>query len=158
MSAIFNIGYSLALPIADSGVRLGNSQFASTNCIWLLMLGAGAIPNVVYCVWLMQRNRTVNLMFAPDSTVSWSRSTLMGLLWGGSIFIYGAATPRLGSLGPSVGWPLSLAVGLLVANLMGLLLGEWRKAGTTAIRWMQAGIVTLLFAIGLCAWSTGAGA
>ena len=30
--------------------------------------------------------------------------------------------PKLGDLGPSVGWPLSLAVGLLVANAMGLLL------------------------------------
>lgn len=45
MSAVFNIGYALALPIADSGVRLGHSRFEATNCIWLLMLAAGAIPN-----------------------------------------------------------------------------------------------------------------
>ena len=157
MSAIFNIGYTLALPIADAGVRLGNSRFAATSCIWLLMLGAGSIPNIFYCSWLMRRHKTRRLLFAPGSAASWSRSVLMGLLWGGSIFLYGAATPRLGDLGPSIGWPLSLAVGLLVANLMGLLLGEWRKAGVSAIRWMQAGIVTLLAAIGLCAMSTGAG-
>jgi L-rhamnose-H+ transport protein len=75
----------------------------------------------------------------------------MGLLWGGSIFLYGAATPKLGHLGPSVGWPLSLAVGLLVANMMGLLLGEWRTAHPAARRRMYEGIATLLAAIALCA-------
>lgn len=78
----------------------------------------------------------------------------MGLLWGGSIFLYGAATPLLGDIGPSVGWPLSLAVGLLVANLMGLLLREWRSAGPLAIRRMTSGIAWLIVAIVLCAVST----
>src|SRR2546429_3802603 len=41
-------------------------------------------------------------------------------------------SPKLGALGPSVGWPLSLAVGLLVANLMGVLLGEWRSEEHTS--------------------------
>ena len=60
----------------------------------------------------------------------------------------------LGDIGPSVGWPLSLAVGLLVANLMGLLLGEWRDAGQRTKRLMSAGIVWLIAAIALCALST----
>ena len=58
MSAIFNIGYSLALPIADTGVALGQTRLGSTNCIWLLMLGAGAVPNLVYCAALMRKNGT----------------------------------------------------------------------------------------------------
>ncbi|HEX4169017.1 MAG TPA: L-rhamnose/proton symporter RhaT [Bryobacteraceae bacterium] len=153
MSGVFNIGYSLALPIADTGVHLGRSRFQSTNCIWLLMLGAGAIPNVGYCLYLMQRNRTgwLSLSYAP---MSWLRGISMGVLWGGSIFLYGAATPLLGNIGPSIGWPLSLAVGLLVANLMGMLLGEWGKASHAAIRSMNAGIVSLMLAIIICAVST----
>jgi L-rhamnose-H+ transport protein len=165
MSAIFNIGYSLALPIADTGVGLGYSRFAATNYIWLLMLAAGSIPNIVFCSYLMKRNGTASLLFSAGArplggalgTVllkSWSISTAMGLLWGGSIFLYGAATPRLGAIGPSVGWPLSLAVGLLVANLMGRLLGEWQDAGRSAIRFMNWAISTLLAAIVLCALST----
>ncbi len=153
MSAVFNIGYTLALPVADTGVHLGVGRFQSTNCIWLLMLGAGAIPNIAYCLFLMRRNRTasLSLAFAP---FSWLRGISMGLLWGGSIFLYGAATPMLGSIGPSIGWPLSLAVGLLVANLMGLLLGEWRNSNPLAIRNMNAGIASLVCAILICAIST----
>ena len=74
----------------------------------------------------------------------------MGLLWGSSIFLYGAATPRLGPIGPSVGWPLSLAVGLLVANLMGVLLGEWQGVVSTAVRQMLLGLGILLVAVILC--------
>ena len=154
MSAVFNIGYALALPISDSGVGTGLSRFAATNCIWLLMLGAGSIPNIAYCVLLMYQNQTARLLHAPASWSSWGRSSAMGLLWGGSIFLYGAATPRLGALGPSVGWPISLAVGLLIANLMGVLLGEWKAAAGPAVKRMWVGLVILLAAIVLCGIST----
>jgi L-rhamnose-H+ transport protein len=157
MSAVFNIGYSLALPIADAGIQMGYSRFTATNCIWLLMLAAGSIPNLVYCLVLMRRNHTVKLIFSPSAARGWALSITMGLLWGGSIFLYGAATPRLGDLGPSIGWPLSLAVGLLVANLMGALLGEWRGANPAVIRKMNLGVSTLLFAIVMCALSTRVG-
>jgi L-rhamnose-H+ transport protein len=157
MSAVFNIGYSLALPIAATGTSLGLSQFTATNCIWVLMLAAGAIPNLVYCGLLMKRHTTGRLLAAPRSTRAWSLNIAMGLLWGGSIFLYGAATPRLGDIGPSIGWPLSLAVGLLVANVMGILLHEWRNASAAATRRMKLGIVILVAAILLCAFSTRIG-
>jgi L-rhamnose-H+ transport protein len=80
----------------------------------------------------------------------------MGVLWGGSIFLYGAATPLLGDLGPSIGWPLSLATGLLTANLMGFLLREWHSAARDTIRTMLVGIGLLLVAVVLCALSTKA--
>jgi L-rhamnose-H+ transport protein len=153
MSAVFNVGYTLALPIADAGVKLGYSRFTATNVIWVLMLGAGALPNLAYCIFLLSRNRTLS-RFREDAGRSFALSAAMGLLWGASIFLYGAATPLLGDIGPSVGWPLSLAVGLLVANLMGLLLREWQHAGRRAKRLMSMGLVWLIAAIVLCAFST----
>lgn len=150
MSAIFNIGYALALPISDAGVSHALTRFAATNLIWLLMLGAGSIPNISYCALQMRHNGTAALLYWPGSLPSWVRSSSMGLLWGGSIFLYGAATPRLGGLGLSVGWPLSLAVGLLVANVMGVLLGEWKGTARSAVRLMWIGLGILLSAIVLC--------
>lgn len=150
LSAIFNIGYALASPIADQGVHDGLSRFAATNVIWFLMLGAGSIPNIVYCVNLSRRNRNSHLLFASSSLSSWGLSTVMGLLWGGSILLYGAATPRLGPLGPSVGWPLSLAVGLVIANLVGVSFHEWRDASRPPVRFMSVGLIILICAILLC--------
>jgi L-rhamnose-H+ transport protein len=154
LSALFNIGYTLALPVAASARALGHSEFAAANCIWLLMLSAGALPNLGYCAWLLGKERNA----AQFAAAGWGRalglSALMGLLWGASILLYGVATPMLGDIGPSVGWPLMLATALLVANVMGFLLGEWRSAPRAAVRHLAWGIVVLLEAIGLCAVST----
>ena len=158
MSAIFNIGYTQALPIADAGMKLGLTNFAATNCIWLLMLAAGSLPNIGFCIYLMKKNDSRPLLTGTGGGKAWLLSMIMGLLWGGSIFLYGAATPLLGDMGPSIGWPLSLAVGLLVANLMGVLLGEWRKANPQAIRLMRYGILTILVAIVFCAAASKMGA
>ncbi len=156
MSAVFNIGYTLALPIAQAGEQHGYSPFYSTNIIWLLMLGAGSVPNIVYCVILMRAHRSKRLFIGDNAARSWALSLLMAVLWGGSIFLYGAATPLLGAIGPSIGWPLSLAVGLLTANIMGFLLREWQSAGRGAVQTMVIGISLLLVAIVLCAVSTKA--
>ena len=150
MSAIFNVGYSLALPIADTGEKLGLSRFDATNAIWLLMLGAGSIPNIAYCLYRLRRARTAGLFRDPQPSRTWGLSIVMGLLWGASIFLYGAATDLLGDIGPSIGWPLSLAVALLVANVLGVLLKEWRSAPSPAIRSMQLGLGVLFTAIVLC--------
>ena len=156
LSAVFNIGYALAQPVAEAGIVLGYSRFTATNFIWLLMLGAGSIPNIVFCSSLIVRHRSASAFGQGPAAKTFGLSTLMGLLWGGSIFLYGAATPLLGSIGPSIGWPLSLAVGLVVVNVMGTMLGEWRGAGPAASGRMRMGIVVLLLAIVLCSLAASA--
>jgi L-rhamnose-H+ transport protein len=147
LSAVFNIGFALAQPIAVYGQQQGLSVFASTNLIWVLMLGGGAVSNLGFCVYLLMKNRSVAKFYQPGSQRLYLLGAIMALLWGGSIFVYGAATPRLGSLGISIGWPLSLATGLLVANIVGLLLGEWKGAPRGSLPWMFSGIAILIVAI-----------
>jgi L-rhamnose-H+ transport protein len=151
LSAIFNIGYTLALPLAAAGERLGDAAFPAANRIWLLMLGAGAVPNLVYCGMRIWRGRSAGLLAGPGAGARWGRAGLMGLLWGGSIFLYGAAAPLLGKFGSALGWPVSLAAGLVTANLMGVWLKEWRGASASAVRLMWAGLGWLGGAIVLCA-------
>ena len=147
LSAVFNIGFTLAQPIAEHGRSAGLSQFASTNLVWLIMLAAGSVANLGFCFYLLVRNGSMIKFKQPGSVRLYSLALLMGLLWGGSIFVYGAAAPRLGNLGTSIGWPLSLAMGLLTANAIGLALGEWKQAPRTARGWMFSGVGVLLIAI-----------
>lgn len=147
LSAVFNIGFSLAAPIAVYGRAAGLSQFSSTNLIWVLMLAAGSVANLGFCGFLVHRNRSLRKFAQPGKLRFYGLATLMALLWGGSIFVYGAAAPRLGSLGTSIGWPLSLAVGLLLANVIGMGLGEWRQAPQRARSFMYGGIAVLVAAI-----------
>ncbi len=125
LSAVFNIGFSLAQPIVAHGLHVGLSPFAATNLIWWIMLGAGALPNLAFCAYLFRKSGNLRRFAERGSTRLYVLSLLMALLWGGSIFVYGAAAPRLGALGTSIGWPLSLATGLLLANFIGVALGEW---------------------------------
>jgi len=121
------------------------------------MLLAGSVPNIVFCGYLVLRNSSAGLFREGPIHRTYGLSVLMGVLWGASIFLYGAATPLLGRLGLSIGWPLSLAVGLVVVNVMGALLGEWRAAGPAPARRMRIGILVLLLAIALCALAAKAG-
>ncbi len=147
LSAVFNIGFTLGQPIADYGRAFGLSEFSSTNLIWCIMLASGSVTNLGFCFYLLIKNRSFGKFRLPGSRRLYSLSVLMGLLWGGSIFVYGAAAPRLGSLGTAIGWPLSLAAGLVLANAIGLTLGEWRQAPRRARSWMYSGIAILFFAI-----------
>jgi L-rhamnose-H+ transport protein len=147
LSAVFNIGFTLSTPIAACGSAHGLSAFDSTNLIWFVMLGAGAIPNLLFCASLFAKNRNLSKFVQPGSTQLYLLASLMGLLWGGSIFVYGAAAPRLGALGTAIGWPLSLATGLLLANSIGIGLGEWRQAPRRAHNRLYFGIGVLLAAI-----------
>lgn len=147
LSAVFNIGFTLAQPIVEYGHAAGLTEFASTNLIWWIMLAAGSLANLGFCIHLFARNRSFAKFRQPGALRLYTLSSVMALLWGGSIFVYGAAAPRLGPLGPSIGWPLSLATGLLLANAIGIGVGEWRGAPARTRAWMYSGIVVLLIAI-----------
>lgn len=147
LSAVFNIGFALAQPITEYGRSVGLSAFASTNLIWLIMLAAGSLANLSFCCYLFLKNGNLGKFRAPGSLRLYSLSALMALLWGGSIFVYGAAAPKLGALGTEIGWPLSLATGLLLANAIGIGLGEWKHAPQHARGWMYSGVGILLIAI-----------
>lgn len=154
LSAVFNIGFSLAQPIADFGRAAGLSSFASTNLIWCVMLASGAVSNLGFCFYLVLKNKSSKKFVQPGSIKLYVFSLVMGLLWGGSIFVYGVSASRLGSLGTSIGWPLSLAVGLLLANSIGMGLGEWKMATRRARTWMYSGIAVLLAAVGILSWAS----
>ncbi len=149
LSGVFNIGYSLAQPVITVAGRAGIGPFAGSNLIWLIMLEAGAMANLGFCGWLLLKNGTFRNFAQARTLPLYALSAVMGLLWGGSIFAYGAGSSRLGKLGPAIGWPLSLATGLLVANLCGAITGEWRGAAASARRIMAVGIVILVIAIAI---------
>jgi L-rhamnose-H+ transport protein len=153
LSALFNVGYSLSQELIASTVQTGNSPFAGSNLIWLLVLGGGAVPNLAFCGYLLRKNRSWSNYGQPKVTRLYVLGIIMGLLWGGSIFAYGAAAPKLGKLGPAIGWPLSLVVSLVAANFCGFVAGEWKLSSLATRRWMMLGVAILLGSIGILGWS-----
>ena len=157
LSAGFNIGYSFSQGIISTAMQLGNGPFAGSNVIWLLVLMSGAVSNLGFCAYLFRKNRSWSNFSRPGVAPFYGLAILMGLLWGGSIFAYGAAAPKLGKLGPAIGWPISLTAGLLLANFCGLLAGEWKLARLAARRWMLVGLAILVCSIAVLGWSGSKG-
>lgn len=153
LSGTFNVGYALAQPILQTAVRTGHSAFAGSNLVWLLMLGSGAVANLCYCGWLLTKNSSWRKFVSPKAAPLGALAVLMGLLWGGSTFVYGAASPDLGILGPAIGWPLALITGLLTANFWGAVTGEWKLTRRKDRSWMAAGVLVLLIALATLGWS-----
>jgi L-rhamnose-H+ transport protein len=154
LSAVLNIGFSLAQPVIRTAVQRGDSAFAGSCIVWMLALGAGSIPNLVFCFYLMARNASWRNFAAPRPLPLYSASMLMGLLWGGDILVYGTASPMLGKLGPAIGWPIKLIGGMVAANVAGMLIGEWNATQKPEMRWLAAGFVTVLIAVALLSWSS----
>lgn len=147
LSAVLNVGYSFAQPVVAEAVRAGYSSFAGSNIIWLLMLTSGALPNLCFCAYLLRKNASWKNYAVRDSTVLYTLAVLMGLLWGGEIFLYGFASPKIGKLGPAIGWPLKLIAALITANAIGCFIGEWKLTRAGDRRWMAAGLAVLVSAI-----------
>jgi L-rhamnose-H+ transport protein len=91
--------------------------------VWPIALVGGAIPNVAYAIYLARANRSWKY-FSP----SWPDilfAVTMGVLWMGSVAIYGTATTFLGALGASVGWSIFQICIIFTANISGWMAGEW---------------------------------
>jgi L-rhamnose-H+ transport protein len=112
--------------------------------VWPIALAGGAMPNILYPLWLLQRNKTwVN--FRPV----WPEITLgmiMGLLWMGSVAIYGTATTLLGVLGASIGWSIYQICIIVMANVSGWIAGEWKGVGQGSKINLWSGLLLLAFA------------
>ena len=57
-AAAMNFGVAFGRPLIDAAAAAGASEAWRTNAVWAPLLAAGAIPNLLYCVHLLRKNRT----------------------------------------------------------------------------------------------------
>src|SRR5688572_33450108 len=72
-------------------------------------------------------------------------AALAGTTWFLQFFFYGMGESKLGN-GPS-SWILHMAFIILVANMWGLLLKEWKGVNRKTIQTIVIGIVTIILAV-----------
>jgi L-rhamnose-H+ transport protein len=140
------LNYALAFgdAIAGEAMRQGASAANASYAVWPIGLLGGFIPNFAYSAYLLTRNKTWSRFRRPLPDVSFG--ALMGLLWMGSVAIYGVGATYLGPLGTSVGWALFQIFMIMTANVSGLIAGEWRGAARQPVRILYAGLAVLALA------------
>jgi L-rhamnose-H+ transport protein len=147
LSTLFNIVLAYGDPIRQNAVSLGADPNAATNAIWSLAVTSGAVPSVLWCVRLLNRNSTWKLYRSRVSLANLPACVGMGVAWIAATVLYGFATTRLGRFGVALGWPVYMSATILAGISWGLLLGEWRGAPRPAVRLLWTGVGAQIFAI-----------
>jgi L-rhamnose-H+ transport protein len=147
-----NLGVAFGAPLVQVARSFGANQLNAINAVWLPLLLAGAVPNLLYCAWLMIRNRSSRRYRTGHS--HWVLAALMAVLWCGGTLLYGRAAGQLGTWGPILGWPLFMSLIVITATMLGMFTGEWKDCGSLPIRVQWTGVTVLVLAIFILAAST----
>jgi L-rhamnose-H+ transport protein len=138
--AMINMGFVFGGKIADQAIRYGISAERATLCVWAVVLGAGYLPNLVYTLYLLQRNRS-----ARTFKQCFFRENLLALaaamLWLLGMLGYGVGASVMGTYGNSIGFAACMTVLLLWSSALGIFMGEWRVASSPARSRMRLGVV-----------------
>ena len=151
-ASFMNFGVAFGTPLIEVARSFGANRLNAINAVWLPLMLAGAAPNVMYCTWLMRRNRS-GFMYRVGRS-HWALAAMMAVLWFGSTLLYGLAASQLGTWGPILGWPLFMSLIVITATMLGMLTGEWKDCGPLPIRVQWTGVALLVLAIFILAGST----
>ena len=146
-AALMNFGIAFGGPLISAATTAGAKPQWTINAVWLPLMMAGAIPNVIYCLLLLRRNGS-SVNFRKTATGShWILAFTMAVFWFGSTLLYGIASTKLGGLGPVVGWPLFMSLIVITASLLGIFTGEWVSTGRKPLRLQMTGVMILVIAV-----------
>ena len=149
MAPMLNYSFAFGQDIAKEAVRMGVPVLHAGYAVWPVALAGGFIPNIAYCLYLLSKNATWKSFCIPGPDFGWS--SLMAVLWMGSMALYGMSASYLGVFGTSVGWGLFQIFMIMTATLSGVLTGEWKRAPRRAIELLGVGLSCLTVATVLLA-------
>ena len=143
-SAMFNFGYAFGTPIINAAVHGGATRDNAVNAVWLVVLPAGGMANILYCLHLLRRNRSGGILLRGHLVRDWMSAVSMAVLWTGSVIVYGWGANALGKLGPTLGWSLWNAILITSTVLCGVLTHEWHGVNGRPLRLLWWGILILI--------------
>ncbi len=152
LSALLNVGFADAAPIARAALERGAEARNSSLAAWVVVLAGAFATNLLYSTVLLFRNRSWKSFAVQYSGRAYRWAVLTGVLWFAALGVYGQGAALMGSLGPVIGWPMLLGLALIVSNVLAIRGGEWRGA-PRALRVMLAGVATLIGACILLGYS-----
>lgn len=146
-SALVNFGLAFGGPLLDAAQQHGAAKVWAPNAVWLPLMVSGGIPNLLYCVYLLRKNRNWNRFGQAVTAPYWLLAAFMAFFWFGSTLMYGISAGKLGRLGVVLGWPSFMSLIVITATVWGMVTGEWKGAGKKPLQIMAAGVAILVLAI-----------
>jgi L-rhamnose-H+ transport protein len=147
MSACFNFGIEAGKPMAAAAVNAGMNPLYQNNVIYVVLLWGGLTTNFVWCMILNIKNRTFS-DYTDKSTPlakNYMLAALAGTTWFLQFFFYGMGESKLGNGASS--WILHMAFIILVANMWGMVLKEWKGVSKNTKTTITVGIITIILSV-----------
>jgi L-rhamnose-H+ transport protein len=145
-ASFINLGLAFGGRLTEAARHFGATELNAANAVWMPLMLAGSIPNLMYCLWLLQKNHSSH-KFARGGTGHWGLALVMAVLWLGSTLLYGVSAAKLGTWGPVLGWPLFMSLIVITASLLGMVTGEWKNSGRLPIGIQWSGVALLVIAV-----------
>lgn len=159
LSACFNFGLEAGKPMANVANELwkashpGQGEFLfQNNVTYVVVLWGGLTTNFIWCMSLNARNKTFGDYTNKKTPLlsNYVFAALAGTTWFLQFFFYGMGESRLGN-GPS-SWILHMAFIILVANMWGLILKEWKGVTQKTLTTVIVGIVAIILSVLIVGW------
>lgn len=154
LSACFNFGLEAGKSMADMANSAyvtshpGTSSFLyRNNVVYIIVLWGGLTTNFIWCMVLNARNKTFGDYTNTKTPLlrNYLFAALAGTTWFLQFFFYGMGESRLGNGASS--WILHMAFIILVANVWGLVLKEWKGVSKKAFTTVIAGIAVIILSV-----------
>ena len=154
LSACFNFGLEAGKPMADAANNLwkaanpGQGNFLyQNNVTYVIVLWGGLTTNLIWCMILNARNKTFGDYTNKKTPLlrNYIFSALAGTTWFLQFFFYGMGESKLGNGASS--WILHMAFIILVANMWGLVLKEWKGVTKKTVTTIIIGIITIILSV-----------
>jgi L-rhamnose-H+ transport protein len=145
LSACFNLGFALTTAISNAAIALGSSANDATFAVWALVMGAGSVPNVVFCYRAIVREDSFGRLWSGRG--NWFHMLVVSLLWIFSVKLYGDGAVSIGSRGATIAWPILVSSTIVSATALGVFTAEWSGADWRVRTCLYVGSIVLLGAV-----------
>ena len=149
LSACFNYGIEAGKSLADEVIHLGLNPLFQNNVTFVVLLWGGLLTNLIWCLFLNYKNKSFKDYSNTNSPLfkNYFLCFLAGAIWFLQFFFYGMGESRLGNGASS--WVLHMTAIILVGNLWGVFLKEWKGVNKRTKLTISMGILILLSSIGV---------
>ncbi|MEP6684090.1 MAG: L-rhamnose/proton symporter RhaT [Parafilimonas sp.] len=155
LSACFNYGIEAGSSMSETANQLWKAAHPTetinflyrNNVTYVVLLWGGLTTNFIWCMFLNARNRTFKDYTKKQSPLlkNYLLCALAGTMWFLQFFFYGMGESKLGNGASS--WILHMAFIILVANMWGFILKEWKGVSTKTYTTIVVGVIIIIVSV-----------
>jgi L-rhamnose-H+ transport protein len=147
LSSCFNFGIEAGKPMAEVAVAQGLNPLYQNNVTYVVLLWGGLTTNLVWCLMLNRKNKSFGDYTKRESPLlkNYLFSALAGTTWFLQFFFYGMGESKLGNGASS--WILHMAFIIIIANIWGIVLKEWKNVSSKTRITIFTGISLIILSV-----------